>query len=548
MDQRLNAVVKLVLGWRWFYVLVAGGPLVASAVFIVAARTSGLLPLPASTGLAVTLFALLLAITGVVAAAVTRWALENRFDASSAWLTELAQPLVGKAPERVPIRAEGELAAAARSLRELAERLQPVDEALRAQITGRAQTLGAALGELELLRKLNDSIIHNVPLGLAVLEQHGRLLFINQEFSRVWGIDSRSLGEELRLAGAGGPLAQINWEAELSVHQLTGQRRERVVETHVGGLRRVVRYSLHELPHSDFRTPLELVGEQFCVDFLATPDCDHDCTDCYAYSSTWIGRQWLLLIDDITEQRTLEAQLIQSEKLAALGQLSAGIAHEIRNPLSAIYSAAFYIGDVLADGNPDLEDVQEYVQLIRRNVERAQRIVRDILDFSRPSGDRVECVDLTSLVQTTARILDKAMVDQRIELDLQLEPETWVDCRAETVKQALLNLIVNAMQAMPAGGRLTIRAQRVGEHNQLEVVDTGTGIVEEHLSQVFNPFFTTKPAGQGTGLGLSIARQAIERDRGRLEVESELGVGTTFRVVLPVAAAPPIAEAAGASD
>jgi nitrogen-specific signal transduction histidine kinase len=428
----------------------------------------------------------------------------------------------------------------------------PADNGAPAAPASRAEVsdLGRALGELELLQKLNRAIIHNIPSGIAVLDPDGRLLYFNASFERLWQVRACDLGQPLGSLAAVGPLAAIDWPGE--VRRLTERGRplpDNIIETGSGPERRTIRYGLFSLPPTDFDLPVKLVGEEFCLGFLAPTECPNDCDQCYAHSATWAGAHALLLVDDITEQRQLEAQLIQSEKLAAMGQLSAGVAHEMRNPLSAIYNAAFYIGDVLTDEEPELSEIHEYVALIQRNVDRAQRTVTNILDFARPSGSGRTAADLTELADQTLAILDKALVDQGVELQRATEPGCLVLCRPETVKQALLNLLVNALQAMPEGGVLTLASGASETAGWLTVGDTGSGIAPELLGSIFNPFFTTKPAGQGTGLGLSIARQAIEADGGWLEVESSVGAGTSFRLSLPAAAvepavAPPSALAA----
>ncbi|NUQ00735.1 MAG: hypothetical protein HUU35_12865, partial [Armatimonadetes bacterium] len=432
------------------------------------------------------------------------------------------------------IRSDDELAEAAAGLNRLAERIGAITGSLEDRVAERTRELGRAMGELHLLKKLNDAIIHNMPSGIAILADDGRLLYLNASFEQTWQIHPSELGQALQALGRGGPLGEIDWRGEVARLMRDGETlRNVLVTTGQWPNRRVVRYSLFLLPPAQLDGPLRLVGDEFCLAVLSPPGCGHECEHCFAHSSSWKGRHALLLIDDITEQHQLEAQLIQSEKLAALGQLSAGVAHEIRNPLSAISGAAFYIGDVLTDDVPDLSDIEEYVRLIQRNVDRAQRIVTDILNFARPSDAEGGVCDLAELAEQTLAILDKAMVDQGIELQRDLQKGIMVRCRAETVKQALLNLIVNGMQAMPEGGVLHVETAYQESQPVLLVNDTGCGIPPENLNQIFNPFFTTKPAGQGTGLGLSIARQAIENDKGRLEVESQRGKGTTFRILLP---------------
>lgn len=518
------------------FAALAGAPLVLAAIFLAVAHRRGWIAIAPGQEPVLLAFSSFLAVGGAVAAAGLSWYLHRVLSAPLRELREAAVRLAGTDAPRLNLADDAELAGAANVFRELAERVASLTGDLQGRVAERTRELGRAMGELQLLKKLNDAIIHNIPSGIAVVDDQGRLLYVNAWFERRWKVGAQNLGGRLRELGAGGPLAEIAWDTEVAAVMAGGEPRRRVtVETGRWPNRRVIQYSLFPLPASQLDVPLSLVGEEFCLAVISPPDCARDCESCFAHSQAWRGRHALLLLDDITEQRQLEAQLIQSEKLAALGQLSAGVAHEIRNPLSAIAGAAFYIGDVLTDEAPDLSDIEDYVRLIERNVDRAQRIVTDILDFARPSDAEVGLNDLTTLARQTLSILDKSMVDQAVELQEDLAPEVMVTCRAETIKQALLNLIVNGMQAMPDGGVLTVRSFMADGWGYLCVGDTGTGISPEHLSQIFNPFFTTKPAGQGTGLGLSIARQAVENDGGRLTVESRANEGTTFRIALPEA-------------
>ncbi|MCC7490780.1 MAG: HAMP domain-containing protein [Fimbriimonadaceae bacterium] len=521
-------------------------PAVLTLIFILVAWRRDWIVLSPAAIAPLSGFATLLALGALAAAVLLQRYVQQRLIAPLQALRDRAAELgTGELARRITLTSDDELAEAAAGLNQLADQITALTGGLESSLADRTRELGRAMGELHLLQKLNDAIIHNIPSGIAVVAEQGRLLYVNAGFERIWQIHPQQLGEDLRQLGAGGPLGEIDWAGEIASIAANGEpQRDVVLESGAWPHRRVVKYSLFLLPPAQLEVPLRLVGEQFCLAVLSPPDCAHDCRDCYAHTGQWAGRHALLLIDDVTEQHQLEAQLIQSEKLAALGQLSAGVAHEIRNPLSAIYGAAFYIGDVLTDEVPDLSDVEEYVKLIQRNVERAQRIVTDILNFARPSDAAGGTYDLADLAAQTLAILDKSMVDQGIELRKHLERGLRVQCRAETVKQALLNLIVNGMQAMPAGGTLTVSTGRQGAQPVLMVEDTGVGIPAHDLGKIFNPFFTTKPAGQGTGLGLSIARQAIENDGGRMELDSQVGRGTTFRVYLPPAAAVPEAVAA----
>lgn len=521
-------------------------PLVLGFLFALYAGHRGWLSVAPSARSWLFAFALLLTVGGLVAGGLLWSYLRTRLVLPLRRLSESVERLAeGDFGRRLTITSDDDLALAADGFNKLAERLGDMFGDVEQQLGQRTREVGRAMGELHLLKKLNDAVIHNIPSGIAILGDGGRLLYFNSAFEATWRLPASRLGEGLQLLAGDGPLGEIDWGTQVAgVVTEDHPRRRVVVETGTWPHRRVIEYSLFPLPFAQLDAPLRVVGEEFCLALISPPNCAADCVNCFARSGAWQGRHVLLLVDDITDQHHLEAQLIQSEKLAALGQLSAGIAHEIRNPLSAIYGAAFYIGDVLTDEEPDLTDIEEYVRLIQRNVDRAQRIVTDILNFARPSDAEGGVAELADLAAQTLAILDKAMVDQGISLHAELRQGMRVSCRPETVKQALLNLVVNGMQAMPEGGTLTVRTALVENQPVLMVSDTGCGIPPENLHHVFNPFFTTKPAGQGTGLGLSIARRAIENDKGRLEVESQVGCGTTFRVYLPQAPAEPVEAAA----
>lgn len=229
-------------------------------------------------------------------------------------------------------------------------------------------------------------------------------------------------------------------------------------------------------------------------------------------------------------------QLVQSEKLAAMGQLSAGIAHELRNPLSAINTAAYCLASALQGTGELSDEVKRYLTVIQRNVERAQRIITSVLEFARPSQAEAVTVDLNELVDTALDIIIKNAEKHRIAVQVEFQPLPLVRCRPDAIKQAVLNILLNAIQAMPDGGVLTVRTEHETPNGQVRIIiaDTGVGIPTEHLQRIFDPFWTTKPPGEGTGLGLSVARTAIEADGGRILVESEKGKGSTFTIVLPV--------------
>lgn len=234
---------------------------------------------------------------------------------------------------------------------------------------------------------------------------------------------------------------------------------------------------------------------------------------------------------NITDKKKLENSLIQSEKLATIGLLASGIAHELRNPLNVIETARYYIDEFLIGKNPD---ISVKLDIIRRNVHRSSKIINNLLEFSQHSKHNREEIDIKMLVESTIALIKKELDAKNIEFVSRFENDYPCYFSMDSLKQVLLNLIINAIQAMEKGGKLTIFVeQNKAGYVDIKISDTGTGISDQNLKKIFSPFFTTKKAGEGTGLGLYITHMIIERDGGKISVESETGAGTTFTVSLP---------------
>ncbi len=234
---------------------------------------------------------------------------------------------------------------------------------------------------------------------------------------------------------------------------------------------------------------------------------------------------------DVSDRKRLESQLIQSEKMAAIGQLAAGIAHEIRNPLGIIMNALYDLSEILDTDNPE---VWEDLQIARDEIVRAQEIITNLLEFSRESVAEMEEVNLNDLLRKTLQLMQKYLQTNTVKVVISLGKVGTCLANQNALRQVFLNLITNAVQAMPNGGELRLRTQRTANKQVLiEVSDTGVGISERHLNNIFNPFFTTKEPGQGTGLGLSVVHSVIKRYQGNITVRSKPDVGTTFLIELP---------------
>jgi two-component system, NtrC family, sensor kinase len=248
-------------------------------------------------------------------------------------------------------------------------------------------------------------------------------------------------------------------------------------------------------------------------------------------------------IDGLTEEnarlekrlKASQAQLVQSGKMAAVGQLAAGVAHEVNNPLQIILSRV----QLLMIRHQEQDGLAKDLKLIESNVKRISRIIRSLLDFARHnSGDEEHKeIDLVYLVNQTINLmhhlLDKANVEAR--LHVEGDKPSRIAGNTGEMEQVFLNLIINALQAMPEdGGDLRIDIDCIDEQVIVRLQDTGEGISEENLPKVFDPFFTTREDAGGTGLGLSIIFGIVEKHSGRIEVDSEVGQGTTFTLRFPV--------------
>ena len=241
-------------------------------------------------------------------------------------------------------------------------------------------------------------------------------------------------------------------------------------------------------------------------------------------------------IKDVTEQKDIEKQLIKSEKLATLGILSSGIAHELRNPLSIIETARYSIADTTKDRNVGIENK---LDIIRRNIVRASGIIDNLLQFSRHSQYEKEKVNIEQLMNNTLSLFQKEISTRNIQIKFNYQKIPLIFFSVDSLKQVFLNLIMNSIQAMPEGGVLKISTSLSPDQNWASVkfLDNGVGISEENLKYIFTPFFTTKGDSGGTGLGLYLSYSIIKKEGGDIIVQSDQNIGTTFSIKLPVAKA-----------
>ena len=239
----------------------------------------------------------------------------------------------------------------------------------------------------------------------------------------------------------------------------------------------------------------------------------------------------IIFLRDLTEMRRLEAEVRRREKLAAVGNLAAGVAHELRNPLSSIKGYATYFGGRFPEGSVD----REAAAIMVSEVERLNRAISDLIGLSRPTDLRIRASNMRVLLEDTLRLIGQDAAGRGVSVHMDAAdnlPPIAVD--PDRIRQVLLNLCLNGLEAMPDGGDLTLSLEMDASLGMmcLEVKDTGRGIEREALSHIFDPYFTTKQGG--TGLGLATVHKIVEAHGGTISVQSEPGLGTLFRVLLPL--------------
>jgi two-component system, NtrC family, sensor kinase len=369
--------------------------------------------------------------------------------------------------------------------------------------TDLAGEVAAQSREIEEHRRFTSLIIDTLPLGLYVVDRDYRIQTWNRKREtgtqglrrevvvgrRIFDVLTRQDPERLR--------------TELDRVFQTGEIQQGTLEVGLGAESRFYRLS---------KIPMRLDGDEIT----------HVIT---------IG-------EDVTDWHGIQARIMQSEKLAAIGQLAAGVMHEINNPLATISACVAAIqGRIEPVSSPVASAVAEYLQIIDKEVDRCSRIVDGLLDFSRPKSRAKAPVSLNAVVTDALSLLKHHQRFKRFQVVEQLDPALpSVTGNAEQLTQVLMALMLNAMDAMEHGGQLTLRTGRDRlrpEDVVLEVQDTGIGIPGDDQTKIFEPFYTTKPPGRGTGLGLSICYGIVEDHRGRIEVDSAPGRGATFRVRLP---------------
>ncbi|MDZ4165003.1 MAG: ATP-binding protein [Smithellaceae bacterium] len=352
-----------------------------------------------------------------------------------------------------------------------------------------AQAYRSARVSLTAVKALSESIIGHMPIGLLAFDERGNLLSFNQEAERILKVSLREFLRKRPLSALPPALASLLEEMKAESGRIA---RELTIVVTGGGIH---------------------------LDVVAAALKDE--------TGVFLGR--LVLLRDTTEIRHLRDEVARSERLVALGNLAAGVAHEIRNPLSSIKGFATFFRERLRD-NP--EDYQTAGIMIAE-VDRLNRVITQLLDLAQPASPEKETVDLISTINHVLQMIAARAETSGVTI-MTHHPTGPLEVLGDTdqIKQVLFNLFLNALDAMEEGGTLTVTLNELAAGGgRIVIEDTGAGIKAEDLTRIFDPYFTTKPAG--TGLGLAIVHKIIEAHRGEIHVDSEEGKGTRVTLDIP---------------
>ncbi len=329
------------------------------------------------------------------------------------------------------------------------------------------------------LEFFNQEIIESLPSGLFTTDIKGRTLIFNKAAERITGINRKSIiGKRIDDV-----LPSFNFPFQEG-------RRDEVIETE--NQKKIIGLTI-----SPFRG---LAGDQ---------------------------KGFIVVFQDLTKIKQLEADIQRKEQLAAIGELSSSIAHEIRNPLASLKGSI----QMLKEGVFQESHKEKLMEIALKEMDRLNRIVTDFLTYSRPAPLVWNAVNICALLDTTIELLKNAASENKISIKKQYSNDIEIIADSGKLQQVFLNLGLNAIEAMPDGGELTIAISDKNDTIEVDFEDTGTGIEEKNLKKIFYPFFTTKE--QGTGLGLAISYRIIEEHRGTIDLKTVPGSGTKFRITLP---------------
>jgi len=380
-----------------------------------------------------------------------------------------------------------------------AERLHTLDEKMETQnaLIQDNQSIAMELNlknkVLERERNFNDSIISSIAYGLMIVDTEGAIMLLNDVGKKIFGISS--------------------------------------TDYYGRDYREVVFDSFKQNTEIGAREALEKGEPQEIDSFLVDGDKLISCTISNIRDNFENSIGIMFLGRDITEGEQIKNQLFQAEKLATMGTMLSGIAHELRNPLTIINARAQRLRT--NSGVAENEKIRQGIESIEAQSRRCGEIVTNLLDFSRKRAVGFELANISEIIEAALKFLQYEGRAENIKIVRHLHSPGMVRADRVQMEQVALNLLTNAVDAMEEKGTLTLETGNFEGFVRFSVSDTGQGIREELLKKIFDPFYTTKEAGKGTGLGLAIVFKIVQRHKGRIFAKSEVGRGTTFTVLLP---------------
>jgi signal transduction histidine kinase len=379
------------------------------------------------------------------------------------------------------------------------------------------------------------SLLDHLPAGLYIIDQEYRLLAVNKSRAKRAARPVEALVGQICYRALF-KRSEVCPECRVQATFLSGQvtqRNERWRSSAEKAAEETTDWDISSYPILDGQSQVTQRNERWrsSAEKAAEETTDWDISSYPVLDEQGQITQAILYEQDITEKRRLEAILTQSEKLAAVGQLAAGVAHEINNPLTAIIANA----QILHRELPQDSDLQESVDLIARAGARAAQVVRNLLDFARKEEYHLGLTDVNETLEKALELVQHELVARGVHLDfdpdLNLPP---LLASADHLQSVWLNLLLNAIDSLDkTPGQIRVASRKLGDEIHVQVTDNGKGVPAERLTRIFEPFYTTKAPGRGTGLGLSVSHRIVKQHGGHIRVESQVGAGSTFTVIIP---------------
>ena len=357
---------------------------------------------------------------------------------------------------------------------------------LAEQVQGARAQLEDRQTRLDQLEALYSAIVKSISSGIVAVDEQGRITYLNRAGLEITGLtEERALGQSLHelVPALGQALTHGSW---------TGRQRNETTVRGADGRERVLGWAAARLAEG-------------------------------AHGN-------VIVFQDLTDFRRMEEAMQRADRLAVVGALAAGLAHEVRNPLAAMCGSI----DLLSLSPKLGEKEKRLMQVVRGEGERLEALLKDFLAFARPASPQLVAIEAGPLVEQTADVFRREAALKGISVTVEVDPGVWLSVDVNQIKSVLWNLLGNARDATDPGGHIAVKLRRQAGQAVLEIEDTGLGISGEDLPRIFDPFFTTKAGG--TGLGLAIVHRVVEAHGGRIAVRSEPGRGSTFSVALPLAA------------